>query len=317
MTKIPIAYFVFNRPEITKQSFAVLKKQKPFELFIIADGPRLEHTNDQKKCSEVRKIVEHIDWPCKVYRNYAKTNLGLKQRIESGLNWVFERVEKAIILEDDCIAHPDFFNFCSILLDRYYNNKKVSAITGNNFQKGKWRGNASYYFSINAHCWGWATWRRAWKQYQGDIPFWPEWSKKKSWLDLFPDKIERYYWQNIFDQVYEGKIDSWAYPWTASIWYNGGLTVTPNSNLVSNIGFGLDATHTTNFNIEFSRTPVKNLGHIKHPKIIERNLDADKWTFYYHFGGKYLSFPFNIIAFFQRLLRFMYRILKNFFKRYL
>ena len=313
MTKTPIAYIIFNRPSITKQSFEVLKEQKPLELFIIADGPRLGYPNDKKNCAEVRKIVEQIDWPCKVYRDYAETNLGLKKRVSSGLNWVFDNVERAIVLEDDCIAHPDFFHFCDNLLEYYADNNKVSVITGNNFQKGQWRGDASYYFSRNNHCWGWATWRRAWKHYQGDIPFWPEWIKKKSWFNLFPDKIERHYWEHVFKRVHEGKIDSWAYPWVASIWYRGGLTATPNTNLVSNIGFGRDSTHTTDENSKFSKMPVGNLGIIKHPKIIDRNIEADKWIFDYHFGGKYLRFPLILITFSRRMLGYIYQKLKKLF----
>ena len=295
MTKTPIAYIIFNRPSITKQSFAVLKEQKPLELFIIADGPRSEHPNDKKNCAEVRKIVKQIDWPCKVHRDYAEINLGLKKRISSGLNWVFENVEKAIVLEDDCIAHPDFFHFCDNLLEYYADNNKVSVITGNNFQKGQWRGDASYYFSRNSHCWGWATWRRAWKHYQGDIPFWPEWIKN---------------WEHVFKRVHEGKIDSWAYPWAASTWYSGGLTATPNKNLVSNIGFGRDSTHTTDENSKFSKMPVGNLGIIKHPKIIDRNIEADKWTFDYHFGGKYHRFPYSLIRFTWRIIKYIYFKLK-------
>jgi len=307
MTKTPIAYIIFNRPSITKQSFAVLKEQKPLELFIIADGPRSEHPNDKKNCAEVRKIVEQIDWPCKVHRDYAETNLGLKKRVSSGLNWVFDNVEKAIVLEDDCIAHPDFFHFCDILLEYYADNNKISVITGNNFQKGQWRGDASYYFSKNNHCWGWATWRRAWKHYQGDIPFWPEWIKKKSWFNLFPDKIERHYWEMVFKWVHEGKIDSWAYPWTASTWYKGGLTATPNVNLVSNIGFGDGATHTTDENNKFSNMPTMKLGRIIHPKQVILDIEADRVAFDNNFGGKYKRFPYNWFIFPYRVFKYIFR----------
>ena len=307
MTKTPIAYIIFNRPSITKQSFAVLKEQKPLELFIIADGPRSEHPNDKKNCAKVRKIVEQIDWPCKVHRDYAEINLGLKKRISSGLNWVFENVEKAIVLEDDCIAHPDFFHFCDNLLDYYADNNKVSVITGNNFQKGQWRGDASYYFSKYNHCWGWATWRRAWKHYQGDIPFWPEWINKKSWFNLFPDKIERHYWEMVFKRVHEGKIDTWDYSWTASTWYKGGLTATPNVNLVSNIGFGDGATHTKSKNSKLSNIPTMKLGHITHPKQVIIDKVADRFAFDNVFGGKYQRFPFNWLIFPYRVFNYIFR----------
>ena len=122
--------------------------------------------------------------------------------------------------------------------------------------------------------------------------------------------MERKYWRNIFDRVYEGQIDTWDYSWIASTWCKGGLTATPNVNLVSNIGFGDEATHTTDENNKFSKMPVGNLGIIKHPKIIDRNIEADKWTFDYHFGGKYHRFPYSLIRFTWRIIKYIYFKLK-------
>ena len=147
MFNIPIAYIVFNRPRHTERSFAILRKQQPSQLFIISDGPRIEHPTDAERCAEVRAIVERVDWPCEVYRHYAESNLGCKQRVSSGLDWVFAQVERAIILEDDCLPHPDFFEFCENLLDRYANDSRVWVISGDNFQNGHRRGRAAYYFS--------------------------------------------------------------------------------------------------------------------------------------------------------------------------
>ena len=310
MIQTPVAYIIFNRPSLTKKSFSVLQKNQPSQLFIIADGPRSGHPKDEKKCAEVRKIVEQINWPCKVYHNYAKTNLGLKQRVSSGLNWVFDNVERAIVIEDDCVAHQDFFHFCDVLLEHYADDEKISLITGDNFQKGNWRGEASYYFSKYAHCWGWATWRRSWKNYQEDITFWPKWKNSDSWQEQMPDKIERKYWTLIFDRVAKGQIDSWAYPWTASVWYNGGLTVTPNMNLVSNIGFGEDSSHTLNKHSIFSNMPLQKLGELKHPKKVEKDLEADSWTFNFHFGGKNLRFPNNLTFLPRRVIGYIYRKFK-------
>ena len=130
------------------------------------------------------------------------------------------------------------------MLDRYANEDRVSVITGQNLQFGRQHGQASYYFSKYPHCWGWATWRRSWHLYCGDIPFWPQWSKSDDWVKQTSDSVERRYWSKIFEKVRLKLIDSWAYPWMACVWYYGGLTATPNVNLVSNIGFGPDSTHT-------------------------------------------------------------------------
>lgn len=280
MVNSPVAYIVFNRPEITRQSFAVIREQRPKQLFIIADGPRESHESDLVKCAEVRDIVDNVDWDCEVHHNYAEQNMGLKNRVSSGLDWVFNQVEEAMILEDDCIAHPDFFSFCNALLERYREENKVAVITGNNFQQGRWRGEASYYFSKYNHCWGWATWRRSWQKYDGDLTFWPEWKTTDDYMAKLPSVSERRYWGQIFDKVKAKKIDSWAYPWTASVWHYGGLTASPNVNLVSNIGFGEDATHTKDKGSASSRISVDSLSHsLVHPNTVIQHLEADKYVF--------------------------------------
>lgn len=278
----PVALVVFNRPEHTRASFESVRARRPSQLFVIADGPRRQYAGEAQRCEQVRAIVEQVDWDCEVHRDYADENLGLKRRVSSGLDWVFSHVDRAIVLEDDCVAHPDFFRFCDVLLDRYADDDGVAVVTGDNFQGGIQRGDASYYFSKYNHCWGWATWRRAWQHYDGAIPFWPSWRDSDHWRQTTPNPVERRYWEAIFDRVHRGEIDSWAYPWTACTWYHGGLTATPNVNLVTNIGFGPGATHT---HAGMAPTGTSALGPIRHPADVERDLEADRFTFENHFGG--------------------------------
>jgi hypothetical protein len=244
MLDLTIAFIIFNRPRHTKETFEVIRAQRPSKLFIIADGPRADKPDDIQKCADARAIVELIDWPCDVQRNYAAVNMGLKKRVSSGLDWVFSQVESAIILEDDCVPHSDFFGYCQDLLLRYKDDERVWVVTGNNFQNGKKRGDSSYYFSKFGHCWGWATWRRAWQKFDGDLTFWPTWKGSFDWDKKMPDPLERTYWIDILDRVEQGKIDSWAYPWLATLWFNGALTAIPQVNLVTNIGVGPEGTHT-------------------------------------------------------------------------
>jgi hypothetical protein len=301
MVHTAVAYIVFNRPQYTEKTFEVLRQQRPAKLYVIADGPRPGHPTDVERCARVREIVAQVDWPCEVHRNYAESNLGLKRRVSSGLDWVFTQEECAIILEDDCLAHPDFFRFCDELLVRFADDARIAVVTGNNFQKGRLRGDASYYFSKYNHCWGWATWRRAWRNYHGELPFWPQWCKSPAWKIQVPDSVERRYWEQIFDTVCAGKIDSWAYPWTASVWFHGGLTATPNVNLVSNIGFGVDATHTTWESSPLAAVPTKELLELRHPMSIAQDYAADRYAFNHAFGGNRLRFPYSFL-----------RILKNY-----
>jgi hypothetical protein len=291
MNTTPIAYIVFNRPQHTEKSFDVLRKYKPNKLFIIADGPRDNHPTDVTRCDLVRKIVNKVDWNCEVSYNFSDINLGLKKRVSSGIDWVFESVDRAIILEDDCIPNEDFFRFCGNLLEYYKNNPQICVITGNNFQRGISRNTYSYYFSKFNHCWGWATWKQAWKHYDGSLSFWPAWSKSKDWYEKFLDNTERKYWTKIFDRVYQGKIDSWAYPWTACNWHRNALSVAPNVNLVSNIGFGIYGTHATSANHSAANLQTHLIGEISHPSSVRQDLEADSFDFNNHFEGKKIKFP--------------------------
>lgn len=306
-----ILFIVFNRPNNTIKVFEKIRLAKPSKLYVAGDGPREGCKNEKEKIKSVREIIKKIDWPCEVKTLFREKNLGCKKAVSSAISWFFDYEEQGIILEDDCLPHLDFFHFCETLLFYYKENNQVTCITGNNFQNKKWRGDSSYYFSRYNHCWGWATWRRAWKFYQGDLSFWPKWKVSKSWLNQTFDKVERKYWENIFNKVYKDEVDSWAYPWTASVWYNGGLTATPNVNLVSNIGFSEDASHTLSKDNKFSKLPVESLKIIKHVKKTDRNIDADLWVFNNHYEGKYLRFPYNILLI--RILRYFLSILRKFY----
>lgn len=304
MDSPPVAYIVFNRPRHTAESFAALRAERPGELFIIADGPRPDHPDDGDRCREVRAIVDAVDWPCTVHHDYADANLGLKRRVSSGLDWVFEHTERAIILEDDCIPQPDFFAFCSSLLDRFCDEERIAVVTGNNFQGGRWRGAGSYYFSRYPHCWGWATWRSSWRLFDGSLSFWPEWKASADWRRLLPDRLERDYWTTIFDRVHRGEIDSWAYPWTASLWRHRRLTATPNRNLVTNIGFGPDATHTVAEHDQ-PGLPCTPLGRIRHPARITRHHRADRLVFDHHYGGCWHRLSYRLSAAMRRFAKRM------------
>ena len=278
--KVPIAFIIFNRPELTQKVFNTIRQVKPSHLFVIADGPRRDRPDDVEKCAAARKVIDSVDWKCEVIKNYSSTNLGCNNRVSSGLDWVFNQVEKIIILEDDCVPHLTFFEFCSQLLDKYYNDERIMAISGNNFQLGHSRTKYSYYFSRYNHCWGWATWRRAWQKYDINMQLWPE-IRDSGWLkDILDNPHEIRYNNRIFQATYNNKIDSWAYRWTFACWVQNGLTILPNINLVSNIGFAVDATHTKNPISPFANMPVEKMNFpLQHPPFIIRDNQADKFTY--------------------------------------
>jgi hypothetical protein len=315
--KNPILFLVFNRPYTTSKVFEKICQAKPPRLYVAGDGPRKNFSGEEEKVNQVRDISTRIDWPCELKTLFRDKNLGCKKGVSKAISWFFEHEEQGIILEDDCVPHSDFFIFCENLLDRYSKEHKVTTITGSNFQSNKRRGDASYYFSKYNHCWGWASWRRSWKNYDGEIKFWPRLKDSKDWHDFITDNVERKYWNKIFDLVYAGKIDSWAYPWLISTWYKNGLTATPNVNLISNIGFGEDATHTKNKNDKNSNIKTSKLGILKHPKAIQKNEEADNWTFNYHFDGKNLRVPYIFFFIPIRFYKYIYKKLRVIKKNYL
>jgi hypothetical protein len=274
----PVAFIIFNRPDTTARVFEAIRQAKPPQLLVIADGPRAEHPEDAEKCAAARAIIEQVDWDCKVLTNFAKTNMGCKRRVSSGLDWVFETVEETIVLEDDCLPHSTFFRFCEELLDRYRDDERIMAISGDNYQFGRQRTRYSYYFSRYPHCWGWATWRRAWRHYDGEMELWPV-VRDGGWLeDILGNERAIAYWTRIFDKTHNGDINSWAYAWTFACWIQSGLTILPAVNLVSNIGFGLNATHTR------SSSRIANLGTHQmdfpflHSPFVLRDARADELT---------------------------------------
>ena len=283
----PVAFIIFNRPDPTKRVFEAIRQAKPKQLLVIADGPRSDRSGEAEKCNETRAIIDRVDWDCEVLTNYSHHNLGCKRRVSSGIDWVFSQVEEAIILEDDCLPAPSFFQFCQTLLEKYRDDDRISMIGGNSCQQEQTRTSYSYLFSKYAHIWGWATWRRAWKDYDVDMKTWPECKENNLLQSAFHDIYEQKSWIEIFDNVYAGEIDTWDYQWLYTCFSQNRLSIEPNRNLVSNIGFGADATHTF-CESPWSNMPTHDIQVIEHPKLIIRNYEADLYTFNNFFGGNYM-----------------------------
>jgi hypothetical protein len=275
----PIVFLIFRRPDLTQKVLASIRQVRPRTLFVVADGPRTAEEAEQ--CAQTRALIERIDWQCDVYKNYAETNLGCKQRVSSGISWAFSHVEEAIILEDDCLPVPTFFGFCEILLNYYRDDERVWVISGNNFQDGIIRSPYSYYFSKYPHIWGWATWRRAWRYWQDQPQLWTEFKQLDLLAAIHPHPQENNYWQGIFDAIfYHQHPDTWDYLWSFACWSQGGLSIIPQVNMVSNLGFREDATHTRNPKHKNANlaTADLELASMTHPPFVVSHTVADQYT---------------------------------------
>ncbi len=255
----PILLVVFNRPDTTKLVLENLRSVRPPQLYVAADGPRPSVGADLDRCEATRRIATDVDWDCDLHTRFQSTNVGCGLNVSSAITWFFENVRAGIILEDDCLPSPSFYVFCEQLLEYYRDDARVMHIGGDNFQYGRIRGNASYYFSRFAHTWGWASWSRAWEAY--DFSLRPTWEIR----------------------------DVWSTQWQLTIEHAAGVAIVPNANLVQNVGFGAAATHTT-FHERASALRAQDIDFpLRHPATHAIDRDADRFTYYVHFRN--VRFP--------------------------
>ncbi|AZI25850.1 nucleotide-diphospho-sugar transferase [Pedobacter sp. G11] len=237
----PILFLVFNRPTHTRKVFETIRVQKPKHLFIASDGARNGNENDEINVSLVREIVKDIDWDCEVNTLFRDKNLGCKTAVSEAITWFFNHIDEGIILEDDCLPDPSFFNFCGSLLDKYRFNDKVMAISGSNLLTKREGYNSSYVFGLGG-IWGWATWKRAWNLYDLSMAGWNDPKiKNRVKAQLKSNWYKHYY--HMFDAAFNQSLNTWDIQWFYAILYNEKLAINPAVNLVQNIGFDANGTH--------------------------------------------------------------------------
>lgn len=276
---VPIAFIIFNRPDVTRRSFEAIAAIRPRKLFLISDGPRSNRPDEADKVTQTRAIAQRVDWPCEVFVNFSDVNLGCKRRVSSGISWVFEHTDRAVILEDDCLPAPSFFSYCREMLILYQHEKRVFSISGSNFSNKSTQ--CVHSFSRYSLMWGWATWADRWAEYVLD----PTDNVSVLLRTWWNRPIVLAYWLLIFRNLAAGKIDTWDYQWILAVWRNNALACRPSHNLVKNLGFGADATHTFNANSPLAVLETSErmndyaacLTPIKPDKSIER-VDEQQWA---------------------------------------
>lgn len=279
----PILFIGFNRPDTSREVLKVLEKVKPINLYVAIDGPRKDVKGEKEQCAEVSRLFDNVNWDCKVHKLIREENLGCAVGVSSAITWFFDNVEQGIIIEDDCVPSLSFFPFSEELLNKYKDSKDIFHISGNNFQNGKMRGDGDYYFSVIPHAWGWATWRRAWKYFELDFSG----VITKDIKNFVKNErlLKRY--EVCFKNTLNGRYDTWDYPWVYWCWNYQGKSILPNRNLVTNIGFGEGATHTTNpDSVQSNVKAYEILFPLNHPSNIEIDRKADKYTFYKIFNQR-------------------------------
>jgi len=277
----PILIIAFNRPLHTSRVFEEIRKTAPSKLYIAVDGPRPDRKDDVVNIEKTIKILDSIDWDCSVQKLVNEYNQGCKIAVSNAISWFFKNEENGIILEDDCLPSPSFFTYCAYLLEKYKDDESVMHINGVNFQKGKIHGKGTYYFSKITIVWGWASWRRAWNKYDIDMHGLDSFMANGLYKSVIPyEKSYNEYWRPYLLKSKAGINDAWDFQWMFTIWKNNGISITPNFNLITNIGFDDSATHTRGNDERVANKPYKILNErIQDVDVLIVDSSADLFLF--------------------------------------
>ncbi|MGI4734737.1 MAG: glycosyltransferase family 2 protein [Janthinobacterium lividum] len=282
----PVLLLVFSRPDTTRRVFETIRQARPTRLYVAADGPRAGHPTDAARCAATRAVVQEVDWPCEVFTLFQEDNLNCGLAPVTAMNWFFTHESEGIILEDDCVPAPSFFPFCAELLARYRNDAQVMHIGGNNFgseAQGKLDPKEpSYYFSTQRNSWGWATWRRAWQLYDYHLTDFQAVVASGALNSTFTGPLEKRYRLGKMADVLAlpQPPDVWDYQWEYTIARHQGLYIVPAVNLVGNIGFGNDSTHTHDGGDVLGDLPARDLTFpLRHPAHVAQHRRRDNRRF--------------------------------------
>ncbi len=280
----PVLFMVFNRPETTARVFSQIKKARPSKLYIASDGPRMNKLQEVEVVKRVRDLVlDGIDWNCEVRAIMRSENLGCGRSVSSSINWFFGQEEDGIILEDDCLPDETFFPYCAELLEKYRDDERVTHISGTATITRE-DAEDTYYYSKYFNIWGWATWRRAWNQYDFAMTDYPVFRSSNRIADIFRHMSVQKFWLDCFDAIYSKRNDTWDYQWSYANFINNTLAITPYTNLIKNIGFGDDATHTPNTEDKSANRITGKIKKTVHPLFIIHDVSMDDLIYSDHHG---------------------------------
>ena len=309
MNDIPILIICFNRYDSFKKLFSVIREHKPKVLYISIDGPRNNNSNDLEMVNKIKEKIKIIEWNCDIKKKYNLKNLGCKVAVTSAIDWFFKKNEMGIILEDDCLPNLDFFDFCYHALNKYKDVNNIMQISGNNFLFDNNLCKESYYVSAINDIWGWATWKRAWSNFDIEMKEYNYKKDYKKFINYYKNKKVVRWMKIYFDNVKHVHHNIWSTQWTYTMIKNNGFTIVPKVNLVKNIGFNKFGS-TSDFESFTLYDQVNNdsLTVTNSPNQPEPNYDLDKIRF------KYIKKTDPNLFFYYRIKKLIPRFLINFLK---
>jgi GT2 family glycosyltransferase len=266
----PIALFVYNRPEHTRRTIKFLQQNllaDESRLFIFSDAAK--DSSQQVFVNEVRDIIKQVDGFKSVELIERETNLGLAESIIDGVSMLVSEYGKVIVFEDDLISSAYTLQYFNDALIRYQNEEKVMHI-GAYMYPLKAENLPETFLYRAATSWGWATWDRAWKDFEPDINKIIDRFDRKKRLEFSIDGTMNF-WKQIIE-FKSGRNNSWAIRWYASIFLKGGLTLNPSKSLINNIGHDGSGIHSglnDIYHVIINPVPVTSF-----PEKIEENEEA-------------------------------------------
>ena len=306
MSDIPVLFIIFNRPDTTSKVFEAIRNVRPRYLYIASDAPRQSVKEDTEKCRQARSIIEKIDWDCELKTLFLEENLGTSLAPYTFIKWFFEQEEMGIVLEHDCLPDNDFFFFCREMLLRYKNDERIGIVSGSNFNSTQMTP-YSYYFSKNAFIWGWASWKRTIHPYEVSLNNLPYKEFKLLLKENFDTLPERLFWKSVYRSLKQGQTQTWDYQLSFSLWRKEMLSIVPEKNLISNIGFGVEAINTTDASSPLADRKREKIFPLQHNPDVTRHRKAERHFFYNHIMERrpckfYLKMLLKRIGIFQFLM---------------
>jgi hypothetical protein len=302
----PILFLVFNRPDTTAKVLERIVEQHPRDLYVAADGPRAGKAYETERCLATRALFDRLPSDITVHRLFREENLGCRKAVSSAISWFFTHVDAGIILEDDCLPDPSFFGFCEAGLRHYAKENRIQIISGQNPRVSS-ASSTDAVLSRYPHIWGWATWKRAWQGYDPDLNEWPSGAAIKNIERWLHSRHAVTFWSRYFDSIKNG-LDTWDVQLNYLMYRNHALAAVASTNLIRNIGFFTDATHTTNpdDSRQFLEViPVK--GPPRFPEAIIPDEQFDAWLVRNH----YYKEDITVLGRLKGLARIPYHWLKD------
>lgn len=309
-TKSPVLLIGFNRPDTMQKVFNEVRRAQPLKLYYAVDCAREGKDDEAEKVNQVKDIINQVDWSCEVFTLFQKTNRGCGYGPSEAISWAFEKEDQLIVLEDDCVPSLSFFRFCDDMLERYKDDERVNIISGRSHHQGSlFFKEQDYVFTHYAHTWGWATWKRAWHEFDMKMSDFPSFIKGGGALNVFSSKREGVFFNKWFENIYSNIekecTHSWDTQWLYARVKTGALGIVPAFNLIENIG--TVGTHSAKPSESHYLGRYEMPDILKHPKFIIQNKSYES----NHFKTKIVPPTCTLKIMISKLLRMLFPKLMN------